>query len=124
MSNTPLIGQHLLSSATIPLVRLLTMDLLKPSSVAVHSSSSAAPLGRAAGSRKRGKPVGVAPHYLIERVVGRRANGSAAPRQARAISWAVVARSITYIRPSHVKPAGVCRYLLCAALQKRDVAKP
>jgi len=40
------------------------MDLLKPNSVAVHSSSSAAPLGQAAGSRKRGKPVGLIPHYL------------------------------------------------------------
>jgi hypothetical protein len=64
-----------------PVGQAATMDLLKPSSVTVRSSSSAAPLGPAAGSRKRGKPVGVAPHYLIEPVVGRRANGSAAPRQ-------------------------------------------
>ena len=115
MSNTPLIGQHLLSSATIPLVRLLTMDLLRPSSVKVRSSSSAAPLGPA-GSRKRGKPVGVVPHYLIEPVVwttrqrlgGRALSASDLMCGGGAVNHILQAEGGQY----HVKPAGMCRYLL------------
>ena len=114
MSNTPLIGQHLLSSATIPLVRLLTMDLLRPSSVKVRSSSSAAPLGPA-GSRKRGKPVGVVPHYLAEPVVWTRQRLGGPASSASDLMGGGDAVNHTHQAEGgqyHVKPAGMCRYLL------------